>query len=56
MMQDLPDSGNEPVPAWPVWLAGGFAAILLLAGFALWARSGVEIYFTMLLNGLALCF
>jgi hypothetical protein len=55
-MQVVPDRKNRAAPAWPAWLAGGFAAILLLAGLALWARSGVEIYFTMLLNGLATCF
>lgn len=56
MAQGLPDRENEPIAAWPVWLAGGFALVLLFAGVALWVRNGVEIYFTILLNGLALCF
>lgn len=55
-MQGFPAWGNRAASAWPAWLAGGLAAIFLLAGIALWARNGVEIYLTILLNGLATCF
>lgn len=51
-----PPPRGRPAAAWPLWAAGAGAVLLLLAAMALWARSGVEIYLTILFNNLALCF